>query len=66
MGKIDDNDEEKYCLTPWGVLCSVLLDYNINVDHITGKMGEHLVEDFMDAMVTSGYVAKKSDGEVDE
>ena len=50
--------EEKYVLTPWGCLYGTLLDYGINVDHIPGKVGEHMVEDFMEAMVKAGHVAK--------
>lgn len=50
--------EEDYVLTPWGCLESTLRDYGIDTSHITGRMGEHLVEDFMEAMVVSGHVGK--------
>ena len=54
---------EKYVLTPMGCLYAVLLDY-VGPDHlldirkIQGKVGEHIVEDFMDAMVRAGHVAR--------
>ena len=51
--------EENYVLTEWGCLASVLIEYGINVSHITGRVGAHIVEDFMDAMCNAGYVSKK-------
>ena len=53
-----DNKEE-YVLSEWGCLASVLMEYGIDVSHITGRIGEHIVEDFMDAMCNAGYVSKK-------
>ena len=50
--------EEEYVLTPWGCLSAVLYDYGIETDHIKGKVGEHIVDDFMDAMTVAGYVSK--------
>lgn len=50
--------EEKYILTPWGCLSAVLTDYNVDTSHITGRMGEHMVEDFMELMVKAGHVGK--------
>ena len=52
------SDDEKFALTPWGCLSSVLNDYGISYDHITHKMGEHMVEDFMDSMVKAGHIMK--------
>lgn len=55
--------EEKLRLTPMGCLYAVLLDY-VGPDHlldirkIQGRVGEHIVEDFMDAMVKFGYLAR--------
>lgn len=60
--------EEKYRLTPMGCLYAVLLDY-VGPDHlldirkIQGRVGEHIVEDFMDAMVRTGYLERTSDEE---
>ena len=54
----DEEDDETYILTPWGCLHSVLIDYGINVGYISGRVGEHIVDDFMDAMVKCGYVGK--------
>ena len=63
MCKLEDNDnEEQYILTEWGCLYATLTDYGINVDHISGKVGAHIVEDFMDLMVRAGYI-KKAEGE---
>ena len=53
-----DDDDVKYCLTPWGCLYATLTDFGIDVDHITGRVGELLVEDFMEAMQKAGYVSK--------
>lgn len=58
----DDDNEEKYVLTEWGCLYATLTDYGINVDHIPGRVGAHIVEDFMDLMVRAGYI-KKAEGE---
>lgn len=52
-------NEEVYVLTEWGCLSSILEEYGIDVSHITGRVGAHIVEDFMDAMCNAGYVAKK-------
>lgn len=59
--KNEDDDknydtEERYRLTPWGCLSLTLMDYNVDIDHITPKMGEHMVEDFMKLMETAGHV----------
>lgn len=57
-----NENEELYVITPWGCLSSVLADYNVDHSHITPKMGVHMVEDFMEMMVTAGHVGTK-DGE---
>lgn len=60
--------EEKYRLTPMGCLYAVLLDY-VGPDHlldirkIQGRVGEHIVEDFMDALVKTGYLERVNDEE---
>lgn len=53
-----DSDEQKYTLTPWGCLSAVLDDYGIDVSHISGRTGTHIVEDFMEDMARCGYVEK--------
>ena len=60
----DEEDDEKYMLTPWGCLCGVLIDYGINVSYISGRVGEHIVDDFMDSMVKCGYVGKVEDNDI--
>lgn len=60
--KKEDN-EEIYALSEWGCLSSTLEEYGIDVSHITGRVGAHIVEDFMDAMCNAGYLEKK---EVDD
>ena len=57
----NDNEDENYVLSPWGCLYAVLLDYNIDLSYVKGKVGEHIVEDFMDAMVNCGYISKADD-----
>lgn len=59
----EESTNEKYVLTPWGCLYATLIDYGVDVSHITGTIGGHLVDDFMDAMVKAGYLDKA--GEVD-
>ena len=60
-----EDEEEKYVLTPWGCLYSVLMDHGVDVERIPGRVGVHIVEDFMDAMMRAGYVGKAeaTDGE---
>lgn len=52
------DEEEVYVLTPYGVLLAVMDDYNINIDHLTPKMAEHLFEDFMEVLMKQGYVSR--------
>lgn len=65
---MEKTSEEKYRLTPMGCLYAVLLDY-VGPDHlldirkIQGRVGEHIVEDFMDALVRAGYLGRKNDEE---
>ena len=54
-----EKTEETYVLSEWSCLASVLNEYGIDVSHITGRVGAHIVEDFMDAMCNAGYVSKK-------
>jgi nucleoid-associated protein YejK len=51
--------EEVFVITEWGCLGSTLKEYGIDVSHITGRVGKHIVDDFMDAMCKAGYVEKK-------
>ena len=53
--------DEVFVLTLWGCLCSVLADYNVDVSHITPKMGEHMVEDFFEQMVKAGHIGKREE-----
>ena len=52
-------DEERYVISEWGCLCTIFEEYGIDVSHITGRVGAHIVEDFMDAMCNAGYLEKK-------
>lgn len=60
------NEEEKYVLTPWGCMMAVLMDYGINISHITPKMGEHMVTDFLEYMVAAGHIRMIQEGEEHE
>ena len=51
-------DDEVYGLTPWGIMYAVLRDYGFDPERLTKRMGEHLVDDFMDGMVRHGYAEK--------
>lgn len=57
-----NKQEEKYVISPWGCLSTTLTDYAVDISHITPAMGEHMVEDFMDAMVKAGHVGKVEEG----
>ena len=57
------DEEEKYVLSPWGCLMGVLMDYGIDTSHITPRMGEHMVNDFMQHMENAGYIRKVHEGE---
>ncbi len=54
---MSDNDE-MYVLTEWGCLGSVLADYGIDIARISCKVGEHIIEDFMELLERCGYVEK--------
>ena len=53
-----DDDDAIYRLTPWGCLSEVLKDYGIDISDITGKIGEHMVNDFMELMEQQGHVER--------
>lgn len=59
----DGNDV--YVLSPWGCLSVVLMDYGIDISRISGKVGSHIVEDFMELMEKSGYILKDDNNEKD-
>jgi len=59
-----EKQDEIYVLSEWGCLSSVLKDYGIDINHITGTVGTHMVNDFMDMMEKAGYV-RKGDAEDD-
>lgn len=59
-------EEVVYVLTPWGCLMGVLMDYGIDISHITTKMGEHMVNDFLQSMEKAGYIGKIQEGEEHE
>lgn len=49
-------DEERYRLTERGCLAATLMDYNVDISHLTPTMGRHMYEDFMKLMEKQGYV----------
>ncbi len=62
-----ENREERYGLTECGCLSLTLNDYGINTDKISGRVGKHIVEDFMELMCKTGYIVKNElEGEVCE
>lgn len=50
---------EEYVLTIWGCLCAVMMDYGINFDHMTPRMGELFANDLMELLEKSGYIKKE-------
>lgn len=51
--------DAEFRLTKGMVLLLTLRDYGIDVSHITPKMAEHLVDDFMNELVKQGYAERK-------
>ena len=61
-----EDEDEKYVLTPWGCLYSVLNDYGVDVERIPSRVGEHIVEDLMDALVMAGHLVKMEGERISE
>lgn len=55
-------EDKTYTLTPWGCLMTTLLDYDIDLSYINGRIGTHIVDDFMEALMRCGYVSKVEKG----
>lgn len=53
-----NEDNTTFTLTIWGCLAAVMADYNINFDHITPKIGEHMGNDLMELLEKSGYLKR--------
>lgn len=62
---IADDDDVRYVLSPWGCLSVVLEDYGIDISRISGKVGSHIVEDFLELMEKAGYILECNDNEKD-
>lgn len=60
---VPEEEDERYVLSPWGCMWATAKDYNIDLSHMTPKMGEHFVDDFMKAMETAGYLVKGEQNE---
>lgn len=58
----EDMEEERWILTPWGCLYTILNNYGVDVSNITRTIGTHLVEDFMGLMVKQGHVIDNRKG----
>lgn len=58
------NEEERYTLTPWGCLYAIFLAYNIDLSSVSGTIGEHIVEDFMELMVKCGYIGRTENSDI--
>lgn len=56
-----DDENGVYVLSPWGCLESTLREYGIDVSHVSGRVGTHIVEDFMEDMVRAGHVSKSEE-----
>lgn len=54
------DDDAPLRLTEWACLALVLKDYGVYIDEIPGRIGKHIVEDFMADMCKQGYVARVS------
>ena len=58
------DDDVKFVLTEWGCLSSVLVDYGVDVSRVTGKIGEHIVEDFLELMCKCGYIRRAENSDI--
>ena len=58
------DDDDKFVLTECGCLSSVLTDYGVDVSRVTGKIGEHIVEDFMELMCKCGYIGRAENSDI--
>ena len=58
------DEDVKFVLTEWGCLSSVLTDYGVDISRVTGKIGEHIVEDFMELMVKCGYIGRAENSDL--
>ena len=56
--------DEYYTLTMWGCLSAVLKEYGFDTNHISDRVGEHIVEDYMDQLEQCGYLKKKEQDEI--
>lgn len=62
--KMEFDDDARFVLTEWGILAGIMSDYGIDVWHIPGRVGQHIIEDFMEGMVNAGYIAKNEEEKV--
>lgn len=58
------DDDVKFVLTEWGCLSSVLTDYGVDISRVTGKIGKHIVEDFLELMCECGYIGRAENSDV--
>lgn len=58
------DDDVKFVLTEWGCLSSVLTDYGVDISRVTGKIGEHIVEDFLELMCKCGYIGRAENSDI--
>lgn len=54
-----ESEDETYHLTPWGCLHCTLKDYGVDLDYISGRVGAHIVDDFMELMIKQGNIRAK-------
>ena len=58
------DDDAKFILSEWGCLSSVLTDYGVDISRVTGKIGEHIVEDFLELMCECGYIGRAENSDI--
>lgn len=63
---VDTYDDDRWALTEWGCLSCILMDYGFDISRISGNVGKHIVEDFMELMEKNGYITKGEPTENDE
>lgn len=58
---MNEDENELLVLTMWGCLQCVLMDYNVDISHITPKMGVHMADDYMELLEKHGHI-RRDDG----
>jgi len=51
------NTKEKENKTMWECVSSIISDYGINTVNISNRVGDHLVADILQTLISNGYLS---------